>query len=223
MMYDQNQLNALAQKFGQMPKNLKSAQSILASGYLTQEEFENLQFCPRSKEMESGTKWPEIGGRTTYPISGALTPTERQIYNDYRRTGKGTSSSTIKSTKSTAMKLVDTPEEAATEERRQSIRAALKDQPEMLKQFDELCPAAAPSLLRQLFGVGQISQLQKCTVYYLMFRGPNNEFLPPETTDKEIGKYFAQGFMPKYTLDQINQYLEAFKNGGIDLEGTIIR
>ena len=222
-MYNQNQLNDLAQKFGQMPKALKSARDILASGYLTQEELDNLKFCPRSKEMESGTKWPEIGGRTTYPISGALTQTEHQIYNEYRRSGRTNSSSTVKSVRSAAVKLIDTPEDAAAEDRRLSIRAALKDQPEMLKQFDELCPPAAPSLLRQLFGVGQISQLQKCTIYYLMFRGPNGEFLPPETTDKEIGTYFVKGFMPKYTLDQINQYLETFKNNGIDLDGVIIR
>lgn len=222
MMYNESQLNNLAAKFGAMPKSLKSARDILASGYLTQEELDNLKFCPRTKEMESGTKWPEIGGRTTYPISGALTPTEHKIYNDYRRNNK--SSGTVRTARSTAaVKLVDSPEDAAAEERRLSIRAALKDQPEMLKQFDELCPPAQTSLLRQLFGVGQVSQLVKCTIYYIMFRGPNGEFLPPETTDKEIGKYFVQGFMPKYTLDQIDQYLATFKNGGIDLEGVIIR
>lgn len=223
MMYNESQLNELAQKFGQMPKTLKSARDILASGYLTQDELDNLKYCPRSRGMESGTKWPEIGGRTTYPISGALNQAEHQIYNDYRRSGKSASSSTVRTTTRTAaVKLVDTPEDAAAEERRLSIRAALKDQPEMLKQFDELCPATAPSLLRQLFGVGQISQLKKCTYNYIMFRGPNGEFMPPETTNKEIGEYFVKGYMPKYTKDQIDQYLETFKNAGIDLSGVII-
>lgn len=94
------QLVKLAEKFGKIPAFYRKKNDIIAAGLLTEEEFLNLQHCPRSTPMESATKWPKIGGRNVYPLSGVLTPEETQMYYDYKKyhlpTGTSTSSTGLK-------------------------------------------------------------------------------------------------------------------------------
>ena len=48
-------LEALVKKFAAIPTSYTKAADIIAAGLLTQEEFDNLPYCPRSEEMKSTT------------------------------------------------------------------------------------------------------------------------------------------------------------------------
>lgn len=207
-------LEALVKKFGTIPTSYTKASDIIRDGLLTQEEFDNLPYCPRSEEMKSATSWPRIGGRKIYPLSGALTMEETDIYYEYKKGHKTSASIGVsgKGVSEETQKTID------------SIRAFLKDNgasAEMIEQFEALIPHKKVGLIPAMFGVEYINQLGgKVNLAYVMFRGPNGEFaseLQPNAAD-----LFNAGFMPAFTLQQIKDNLKKLADKGIILDGVII-
>ena len=207
-------LEALAKKFGAIPTAYTKASDIIRDGFLTQEEFDNLPYCPRSEEMKSATSWPKIGGRKTYPLSGILTPEETEIYYEYKKGHKPSTSvgSSGKSVSEETQKTID------------SIRAFLNDNgasEELMSQFEALIPRKKNGLIYTMFGVDYINKLGgKVNLAYVMFRGPNGEFaseLQPNVAD-----LFNAGFMPAFTLQQIKDNLKKLADKGIILDEVIV-
>ena len=207
-------LEALAKKFGTIPTSYTKASDIIRDGLLTQEEFDNLPYCPRSEEMKSATSWPKIGGRKTYPLSGVLTMEETEMYYEYKKGHKPSTS-------------VGTSGKGISEETQKtidSIRAFLKDNEapaELMSQFEALIPHKKVGLISAMFGVEHINQLSgKVNLAYVMFRGPNGEFaseLQPNAAD-----LFNAGFMPAFTLQQIKDNLKKLADKGYILDEVIV-
>lgn len=207
-------LEALVEKFGAIPTTYTKASDIIRDGFLTQEEFDNLPYCPRSEKMKSATSWPKIGGRKTYPLSGILTPEETEMYYEYKKGHKPGASVGLygKSVSEETQKMID------------SIRAFLNDNgasEELMSQFEALIPHKKIGLISAMFGVDNIQQLSgKVNLAYVMFRGPNGEFaseLQPKAAD-----LFNAGFMPAFTLQQIKDNLKKLADKGINLYNTIV-
>lgn len=207
-------LEALAKKFGTIPTSYTKASDIIRDGLLTQEEFDNLPYCPRSEEMKSATSWPKIGGRKTYPLSGVLTMEETEMYYEYKRGHKPSASVGIsgKGISEETQKTID------------SIRAFLNDNEapaELIEQFEALIPHKKVGLISAMFGVEHVYQLGgRVNLAYVMFRGPNGEFaseLQPNAAD-----LFNAGFMPAFTLQQIKDNLKKLAAKGIILDEAIV-
>lgn len=207
-------LEALAKKFGTIPTSYTKASDIIRDGLLTQEEFDNLPYCPRSEEMKSATSWPKIGGRKTYPLSGVLTMEETEMYYEYKRGHKPSASVGLsgKGISEETQKTID------------SIRAFLKDNEapaELIEQFEAIIPHKKVGLISAMFGVEHVYRLGgKVNLAYIMFRGPNGEFaseLQPNAAD-----LFSAGFMPVFTLQQIKDNLKKLAAKGIILDEAIV-
>lgn len=210
-------LDKLAEKFGKIPTSYTKSADIIAAGFLTQEEFDNLPYCPRSTPMVSATAWPKIGGRKTYPLSGALNSEESEMYYAYKREHKpGTGTGSIGSSgkiDENKQKIID------------SIRQFLKDNNagDLIQQFEEIIPHRRVGLLEEMFGTDNPALLKKCNYFWLMYRGPNGEFYEKnEPTIEDLGKMVMAGFMPKFTQEQIKQNVEKLLKAGIDVRGCII-
>ena len=74
----------VVRKFGTVPSKLTQKAQIVPE-YLSEEEFAMLPQCPRQGTVESLGKWPTIGGRRTYPLSGALNAEEKARYNEMKK------------------------------------------------------------------------------------------------------------------------------------------
>lgn len=87
MITDEKELETLAAKFGAIPKEFTNHDALVPA-YLTQEEFDSIKLCKRTGEVTSRTKWPQVGGRDLYPMSGLLTDEEyrlyKKFYNEYK-------------------------------------------------------------------------------------------------------------------------------------------
>lgn len=213
-------LEALAKKFGAIPTAYTKASDIIDAGLLTQEEFDNLPYCPRSEEMKSATSWPKIGGRKVYPLSGALTSEETEMYYEYKRSHKtGTSVGLSgKSVSEETQKTID------------SIRAFLNDNgasEELMSQFEALIPHKknkwADETIYAMFGVGMdhIKDLGgKVNLAYVMFRGPNGEFA--SESQPNAADLFNAGFMPVFTLKQVKDNLKKLADKGFLLQGLLV-
>lgn len=186
-------LDAIAKKFGSIPKEYKRRDDIIAAGFMTNEEFDLLPQCPRSKEMESGTKWPYIGGRYTYPLSGALTASEKQVYYDYKK-GLNTGSQGPRA----KSEPIDTSKLDALLDELKSLEGSEKAQALVRALYP------ADSAIMQIFGVPRKEDVEPCTAIYLLFRGPNGEFADNRMIDiKGMSVLFMKGFMPKFTQDEL--------------------
>lgn len=213
-IYDEEKLVELAKKFGAIPKGYTKKDDIIAAGLLTDEEFGQLPYAPRSKPMESATQWPYIGGRKTYPLSGVLTVEETEMYYEYK---KGKRSSSTGS--STGRSLTEEQQKVAD-----SIRQFLKDNecPEELRlQFEALMPKKKPSLLKEMFNVDTPQELKgKVNIAYVMFRGPEGQFA--EELEPNGADLFSKGFMPVFTIPQIRENLKKLSEKGIIMDGVIV-
>lgn len=207
-------LEVLVKKFGAIPTAYTKASDIIAAGLLTQEEFDNLPYCPRSEKMKSATSWPKIGGRKTYPLSGALTMEETEMYYEYKKGHKPSTSVGLsgKSVSEETQKTID------------SIRAFLQENKapaELMAQFEALIPHKKIGLISAMFGVDNINSLGgKVNLAYVMFRGPNGEFaseLQPNAAD-----LFNAGFMPVFTLKQVKDNLKKLADKGFLLQGLLV-
>lgn len=205
------ELEAVAEKFGKIPAAITKKADIIAGGYLTEEEFAELQNCPRSTPMSSGTVWPKIGGRKTYPLSGVLNAEERRMYYDYKKNHKPGTVSVGKGPSEEVQKHIE------------SVREFLKEKgtPELIAEFEAIIPQKKVELVEEMFGVSSPNLLTgKVNLAYVMFRGPNGEFaeeLQPNGAD-----LFTKGFMPKYGLQQVKDNLAKLEAKGIKMSGCIV-
>lgn len=205
-------LEALAEKFGKIPTDLTKSGDIIAQGFLTQEEFDNLPYCPRSSEMTSATAWPKIGGRKTYPLSGALTLEETEMYYEYKKNHKpGTAS--VSSPKA------EENNKALDELKEELIK--LKVSADIIAKLEKFRIAKKVGLISEMFGVDTIQQLTgKVNLAYVMFRGPNGEF--SEELQPNMVDLVQKGFMPKFTLQQVKDNIEKLAGKGIILDKVIV-
>lgn len=220
-VYSDEQLAELAVKFGAIPSKLTQKKEIVPA-YLTEEEFSQLPYCPRSYtpvEMKSASDWPKIGNRRTYPLSGVLTPEETVAYYAFRNLHKPEGSST-------------TPKASMSKEREEEINKTLaelrevcKKNPKLLESLEKNIVAYLPkrkvSLVEEMFGVENFSALGgKVTLAYVQFRGPNGEFA--DTLTPKGGELYDKGFEIKYTTNMIRENLKKLEAQGIILWDSII-
>lgn len=195
------ELNTLAQKFGAIPKNVRRTADIIVGGYLTEHECSQVQFCARSKQMESGTKWPEVAGRTLYPFSGMLTPEETEVYYQYKKSHvTGVSRATVN----------------------QGALAALRERiagdKELLALLDQVTGHAdSVKACNQLFGVNCVAELEgSVNMAYVMFTkdGKHPAELQPNAAD-----LMAEGYEVTLKTSEVRALL---KKAGIEPETGII-
>ena len=211
---DAKKLEEIAAKFGKIPATYTKKADIVAAGFLTEEEFNNLPFVPRSKPMESPTKWPYIGGRKTYPLSGALTDEENEWYKGYHKQHQpGTGSSSVGSAKT------DEALKELLELRNELVE--LKAAESSIARVDRIIqtlPKKKLSIVEQLFGVPAFSMLKgKVSVLRVMYRQKDGSFF--EKLEPKPGEDIAYDMMsePVFTKAQITEMLKKLKASGTDL------
>jgi len=208
-------LEQVAKKFVELPKELTSLDKILKAGYMTREEFESVKDMPRSTEMESGTKWAKIKSgdkeRTLYPFYSLLTETEKQIYRGYKKNHMSTMSSGSPKAEELNKELDELKAELV----------ALKVPAEILAKLEKFRIAKKNSLIADMFGVDTIQALTgKVNLAYVMFRGPNGEF--SEELQPNMVDLVQKGFMPKFTLQQVKDNVAKLEAKGILVKGCIV-
>lgn len=212
--FSEEQLVELAEKFGKIPESFRKKADIIAAGYLTEEEFSQLPYCPRTGEVESCGKWPKIGGRKIYPLSGALTSEETAKYYELKKGySTGTGSGSSKGPSEEALKRIE------------SIRAFLKEKgadADILAQFEEIVPHKKVGLLEKLIGYSSVAALPgKVNLAYLMLRDAEGKHYPELQPD--FGKAISEGYYPNYGLPEIKNMIKTLKEkDGIILDNVIV-
>lgn len=211
-------LETIAAKFVMIPKEITSKDKIIAGGYLSEQEYELVKKLPRSTEMESGTKWAKIKSgdkeRSLYPFYGCLTEAEKQVYRDYK---KGLSSATGTSTGSN----IKADEHNMKLEQLKQELIALNVPETVIQKLEQLRMVKKNNIIFELFGVDNLVHLGgKVNLAYVMFRGPNGEFA--SVLQPDIVELVKNGFMPKFTLDQIKSNVKKLAEKGILVHNTIV-
>lgn len=208
-------LATIAEKYAKIPKGMNKRDDIIAAGYLTADEFDNLPYVPRSAEMTSGTSWGKIGGKT-FVSTAVMNEHEKQMYYAYKN---GTGTGTKSSSGSGSSKNDETLKELL--ELRNDL-IALKAPETSIAKIDKIIaaiPRKKPGIVEQLFGVAEFSMLKgKVSVLRVMYRDNNGAFfdkLEPKPGE-DIG--FDQMTEPVFTKTQITEMLKKLKKDkGIDL------
>ena len=185
--------------------------------YLSEEEFAELKNCPRDFEMTTGTKWPTIGGRRIYPMSGILTDNEKRIYYEYRknqRSGDGGGRSSKKTEE--MQKQIAELEKFVNEQK--NCPASVK---EALNELKNSLPKRKESLIKKLFGFDDYDSIKdkKFNLAYLMFRKDgefSNEFQP------KGDELFKAGFLPMFGLKDIESSLDKLEKEYTDIKKLIV-
>ena len=133
--------------------------------------------CPRVGTVETLGRWPTIGGRRTYPLSGALNQEEKARYNELKRASKeGLTAGT---------RTVSPRQKTLTEEQKEfnakleSLKALLtqeKASKEALAMVDSLMIEDPADPVVRLLGTKVIPE--KVSPYALMFRRVDGSRLP---------------------------------------------
>lgn len=218
-MNEELDLNEVARKFVNLPKQVTNKEAVISGGYMTEEEFNAVKLLPRSTEMESGTKWAkvEFNGKekTLYPFSGLLTEAEKKIYYNYK---KGHRPASDGSSSASSGKI---------EENNKAIDAlkaelqALNVPEDIVAKLEQFRLTKRNNLIHEMFGVDNIQMLhEKVNLVYVMFRGPNGEFA--ETRQPSMIEVAQKGFMPKFTLDQVKDNVKKLAAKGIIVDNVIV-
>lgn len=76
-------------KFVKIPTGIMSTKEIVGGGYMTEQELSLIKDAPRSKEMESASRWSRVSdgdkSRSLYPLYSLLREDEKEIYRAYRK------------------------------------------------------------------------------------------------------------------------------------------
>lgn len=187
-----------------------------AAGF-TDEDIRAIIDGPRSTEATwaddySSFTWPKVNGFVVCGTS-LLNEEEKKAYNNYKKykagaRGLSSGSSTSSATKEMWQSCLDTVIATGNQT--------------LVDQFMKLMPKQHVSLLFQMFGVNDVGAVKKCTVHWLMFRGPNGERAEKHMLKAEdLGPLFVQGWMPVYTLQEIKDNLAKLKQQGIDLDKVV--
>lgn len=206
-------VTVVAQKFGKVPANLTQKAQIVPE-YLTEEEFALLPQCPRTGTVETLGRWPYIGGRRTYPLSGALNETEKARYNELKRESKNGMS--------TGPRPVTTRQKALTEDQKEfnakleSLKALLtkeKASKEALAMVDSLMIEDPADPVVALLGTKTIPE--KVSPYALMFRRTDGSRLPLDIDPAGFALEAVKGLVPVYNEEGLKNKLAELEAQGI--------
>lgn len=207
-------LATIAEKYAKIPKGMNKRDDIIAAGYLTADEFDNLPYVPRSAEMTSGTSWGKIGGKT-FVSTAVMNEQEKKMYYAYKN---GTGTGTLKSSSGSSKN--DETLKELLELRNDLI--ALKAPESSIAKIDKIIaaiPHKKPGIVEQLFGVPEFSMLgSKVSVRYAMYRDKDGKFF--KNLEPKPGKDLSYELMdePVFTKAQITEMLKKLKKDkGIDL------
>ena len=207
-------LTTLAQKFGKVPSKLTQKAQIVPE-YLSEEEFALLPQCPRQGTVESLGRWPTIGGRRTYPISGALNAEEKARYNELKKEQRQGLSSGGASVRGELSK-----NETELNEKLDSLIALLKKEgasDACLKAAEALKIREPNKLLIKLLGTEDVP-VTPVSRYALMFRRADGSRLPNDIDAVGFAQEAVNGLKPVFNNDQLLEALAELKTQGIELE-----
>ena len=207
-------LNELAAKFGTIPANLTQKAQIVPE-YLSEEEFALLPQCPRVGTVETLGRWPTIGGRRTYPLSGALNQEEKARYNELKRASKdGLTTGTVRSVSPRQKTL--TEEQKEFNQKLEDLKALLtkeKASKEALAMVDGLMIEDPADPVVSLLGTKVIPE--QVSPYALMFRRVDGSRLPLDISAVDFAVEAAKGLMPVYNEAGLKAKLAELEANGI--------
>ena len=91
----------------------------------------------------------------------------------------------------------------------------------VIQKLEQLKVVKKNNIIFELFGVDNLVHLGgKVNLAYVMFRGPNGEFASELQPD--IVELVKNGFMPKFTLDQVKDKVKKLADKGILVHNTIV-
>ena len=205
-------VTVVAQKFGKVPSKLTQKAQIVPQ-YLSEEEYALLPQCPRVGTVESLGKWPTIGGRRTYPLSGALNSEEKARYNE------------LKKEQRQGMTSGGTSVRGGLSQSQTEFNAKLDSLIEVLKKegATETCIKAAEELkirepnrlLIKLLGTEEIPV--SVSRYALMFRRADGSRLPNDIDAVGFSNEAVNGLRPVFNNDQLLEALAELKTQGIEI------
>ena len=207
-------LTTLAAKFGSIPANLTQKAQIVPE-YLTEEEFALLPQCPRQGTVETLGRWPTIGGRRTYPLSGALNAEEKARYNELKKAAKDGTASGSPRTVSPRQKTL-TEDQKAFNQKLEDLKALLskeKASKEALAMVDALMIEDPADPVVALLGTKVIPEV--VSPYALMFRKVDGNRLPLDISAVDFAMEAAKGLVPVYNEADLKAKLAELEAQGI--------
>ena len=201
----------VVRKFGAVPSRLTQKAQIVPE-YLSEEEFAMLPQCPRQGTVESLGKWPTIGGRRTYPLSGALNAEEKARYNELKKEQRqGLPSSGGTSVRGGLSK-------SEFNEKMDSLIALLKSEgasAACIEAAEALKIKEPNKLLIKLLGTEDCPMA--VSRYALMFRRADGSRLPNDIDAVGFAQEAVNGLKPVFNNDQLLEALAELKTQGIEL------
>ena len=203
----------VVRKFSAVPSKLTQKAQIVPE-YLSEEEFALLPQCPRQGTVESLGKWPTIGGRRTYPLSGALNQEEKQRYNELKKEQR----QGLPSSGSTAVRSRLSKSESEFNEKMDSLIALLKKEGASracIEAAEALKIKEPNKLLIKLLGTEDVPVT--VSRYALMFRRADGSRLPNDIDAVGFAQEAVTGLKPVFNNDQLLEALAELKAQGIEL------
>ena len=207
-------LNNLAAKFGTIPANLTQKSQIVPA-FLSEEEFSLLPQCPRQGTVETLGRWPYIGGRRTYPLSGALNPEEKARYNELKRASKEGAISGSPRTVTPRQKTL-TEDQKAFNQKLEDLKALLtkeKASKEAIAMVEGLMIEDPADPVVSLLGTKTIPE--EVSPYALMFRRADGSRLPLDIDPMNFAMEAAKGLVPVYNEAGLKAKLAELESQGI--------
>lgn len=203
-------LSLVAEKFGKVPTRLTQKAQIVPE-YMSEEEFALLPQCPREGTVETLGKWPTIGGRRTYPLSGALNETEKARYNELKRESRA---GVVTPRASTGL----STNQKEFNEKLDGLIEFLKAEgasDACIKATEALKIREPNKLLYRLLGTEDIPT--SVSRYALMFRKADGSRLPYDISAADFAVEATFGLKTAYNNEQLTEALEQLKAQGIEL------
>ena len=199
----------VVRKFSAVPSKLTRKEQIVPE-YLTEEEFALLPQCPRQGTVESLGKWPTIGGRSTYPLSGALNAEEKTRYNELKKSQRQGLPSVRGGLSKSEIELNDKLDSLIELLKKEGASDACIKAAEALKLL------GPNKLLLKLLGTEDIPAT--VSRYALMFRRHDGSRLPLDISAVDFAQEAVAGLRPVYNNDTLCEALAELKTQGIELD-----
>jgi hypothetical protein len=221
-------------KFVAIPKKVSSMSVMLAEGYLTKEDVDNLVHAPRSRQQtnNSSSGWIafEIDGveRSAYPLTTVMTDEERAIYNGTRKANN----TGVKRPR--GQKKLSKEEEVLNEKvahilgNLDIIRDAVKDEAalavldDVVAETKSLKVQAKSSLLEKFFGVSSPDDLPETVSYNFVTQRQNADPEGDFITDEEVNLLFnakkadiPEDFNGAFNLKEVKDAVKKLADAGI--------
>lgn len=204
----------VVRKFSAVPSKLTRKEQIVPE-YLTEEEFALLPQCPRQGTVESLSKWPKIGGRRVYPLSGALNAEEKTRYNELKKEQR----QGLPSSGGTSVRGGLSKSEIELNDKLDSLIELLGQQgasDACIKAAEALKIKEPNKLLLKLLGTEDIPAT--VSRYALMFRRHDGSRLPLDISAVDFAQEAVAGLRPVYNNDTLCEALAELKTQGIELD-----